>query len=257
MDERTMQSLSRLHFLFFKKLRLIRGRLDKIISPILATIYKINPNKIPVILLTSLGIANLRTHHEFITLDKIINSLDNINGDIIECGVYKGKTLLGIAHILRKKGINTQIFGLDTFEGNPSPSHEDKLGNGKTHPHAKKGYYDDVSFEALNKKIHHLGFSDQIQLLRGEFQSTLPILQDKSFSIVHLDCSLYRSYKTCLEFLYDKVLPGGYIIFDDYGELGATFPGAQRAIDEFFKNKPETIECFKGLHEPRYFIKKL
>jgi hypothetical protein len=210
----------------------------------------------PVILLTSLGIANHKSHHEFETLNRIISSLGNLNGSIIECGVYKGKTLLGIAHILRLKRINNSIYGLDTFEGNPSPSHEDKLGNGNFHPHAKKGYFDDVSYDLLNKKIKQLGYSDQISLLKGEFHRTLPKLQNVSICLVHLDCSLYQSYKTCLEFLYDKVVSGGYIIFDDYGELGSTFPGAQRAIDEFFINKPEKIECFEGLHEPRYFIRK-
>ena len=74
---------------------------------------------------------------------------------------------------------------------------------------------------------------------RGIFpEDTSTHINDKKFKIVHLDVDTYISYKESLEFFYDRIIIGGYIIFDDYNEptcLGAT------AINEFFENKKENI----------------
>lgn len=52
-----------------------------------------------------------------------------------------------------------------------------------------------------------------------------------------LDCDLYESYKMCLSRLYPRIVPGGWIIFDEY--FSAKYPGARRAVDEFFADRPE------------------
>ena len=58
--------------------------------------------------------------------------------------------------------------------------------------------------------------------------------------MLHLDCDLYESCKLALETFYDKVQPGGVIMFDEYAD--ARWPGATKAIDEFFSDKPEMIQ---------------
>ena len=50
---------------------------------------------------------------------------------------------------------------------------------------------------------------------------------------------------------------GGYIVFDEYDYSKPVYPGAQKAIDEFLKDKPEKITCFKETKHPRHFIRKL
>jgi len=90
---------------------------------------------------------------------------------------------------------------------------------------------------------------------KGYFEDTLERFKDLRFAGVNLDCDLYQSYLTCLEFFYPRVVPGGYIIFDDYG-LPA-YPGAQKAVDSFLAAKPEKITRFSEALTERYFIRKL
>jgi hypothetical protein len=80
---------------------------------------------------------------------------------------------------------------------------------------------------------------ERIHLVKGWFDQTLPGYDGK-IAFLHLDCDLYESYKLSLEMLYDKVQPGGVILFDEYGD--ERWPGATKAIDEFFRDKPETVQ---------------
>ena len=73
---------------------------------------------------------------------------------------------------------------------------------------------------------------------------------------MHVDADLYQSYKTVLENLYDLVVPGGLIIFDDVineKTFGPGFPGAKLAVEEFFSKKIDTFkESISGNY---YYIK--
>jgi len=227
------------------------------LTPLLAPIYRRNVENSPGFLLTALGIGHVGNRPSFQTIERIINSIDQFPGSVIECGTYRGRTLLGMAHLLRKRGIEAKIYGLDSFQGFPDPTEEDALESRVIPDAAQKGYFGDVSYDELNDRIRQLGFSEQVTLVKGFFENTLPSLSDEVFTLIHLDCDLYQSYKTCLEFLYDRLLPGGYIVFDEYDEPDLAYPGAHRAIDEFFADKPEQIQFFaKGVHD-RAFVRKL
>ena len=245
--------------------RLVRSRVAlllvtsvrRALTPLLAPIYQRTVENCPGFLLTALGIGSVGNRPSFQTLGRIINSIDEFPGSVIECGTYRGRTLLGIAHLLRKRGTKAKLYGLDSFEGFPDPTEEDALESGAIPDVAGKGYFGDVSYNELNERIRQLGFSEQVTLVKGFFENTLPSLSDEVFTLVHLDCDLYQSYKTCLEFLYDRLLPGGYIVLDEYGKPDGAYPGSRRAIDEFFADKPEQIQFFaKGVHD-RAFVRKL
>jgi hypothetical protein len=240
-------------------LRLVFRKLEKITVPLLSSIYRKYSNNFSDFMLTILGIANPKFRVEFYTLDRITRSIERFDGAVVECGVYKGSTLLGIAHLLKKRKINTRIYGFDSFEGFPEPTTEDAKKNGTFHKSAQKGFFRDASYEVVIKKINRLGFGDQIIIIiiKGFFEDTLPQLKNEKFKLVHLDVDLYQSYKTCLEFFYDKVISGGYIVFDEYGSEDSTYPGSKKAIDEFLSDKPERLERFDEIKYPRYFIKKI
>ena len=76
------------------------------------------------------------------------------------------------------------------------------------------------------------------------------VIKNKKFKFVHLDVDNYQPYKESLEFFYDKMVPGGIILFDDYD--CDCCPGANKAVDEFFSDKPEVIQKSVGV-----FIVKL
>lgn len=190
------------------------------------------------------GIATLKNRPWIYTLHKIVDLTANMDGDIVECGVFKGSTLFSIALLLKQRNINKKIYGLDSFEGLPEMEDIDK---GIT-----KETFGNTNYSTVCRGRDKLGLSNII-LIKGFFKDTLKKLEGEKFILVHLDCDLYQSYKECLEFLYDKVLPGGYILFDEYSH------GAKKAIDEFLADKKEKLDYFKGItrqEDVRYFIRK-
>lgn len=220
-----------------------------------AAVYQISPAHAPALALKRLGIATTRRREEFYTLDRVLREMPEIRGSVIECGVYRGGTLLGMTHILETRGIRTRLFGLDSFEGFPEPVAQDAQPDGKLHPDVHVGFLGDTSYEALIERIRLLGWDDRITILKGFFESTLPGLAEERFSLAHLDCDLYQSYKTCLEFIYPRMLKGGVIVLDDYRLPANVYPGADRAVDEFFADKPEKPERFQHPMGLRSFVR--
>jgi hypothetical protein len=235
-------------------------KINPLISRYLNSLFNGNFDAIPSIILNFCEIATPKNKKQFYTLKKILDevAIERIEGDIIECGVYRGATLLGMGIYSKKIGLDKKIYGLDSFQGFPDPSDQDKLRNGEIPDAAVSGYFGDTSYQYVFKKIQCLDLAN-ITLVRGYFEESLPKIKDQQYCLVHLDCDLYNSYKTCLEYLYNKVLPGGYIIFDEYDYSDAVYPGAKKAIDEFLMDKPEHLTCFSEVDAgyQRYFIKKL
>jgi hypothetical protein len=223
---------------------------------VLIWIYRLNPRLCNGWMLRRIGISSASNRRSFYTLDRIVRSMPKIEGSVAECGVFQGEALFGVTNLLRQRNCNVRVFGMDSFEGFPEPHKEDHLPDGSLHPGALKGHFNDTSYEAVSGRAQALGFDSQIKFYKGFFENTLHNLKDEKFSLVHLDCDLYQSYKECLNFFYDKVLPGGYIVFDEYSFSKDVYPGAQKAIDEFMADKPEKIQSFPEYPHTRYFIVK-
>jgi hypothetical protein len=122
----------------------------------------------------------------------------------------------------------------DSFAGFPAPSKEDKS---KRNP--RKGEWATPIEEAnqIKKKANV-----PVEVIKGFFEDTTKDYNGGPIAVLHIDCDLYQSYKTVLETLYDKVVSGGLIMFDEYGE-GDKWPGAVQAINEFFEDK--NVEFFR------------
>jgi hypothetical protein len=201
--------------------------------------YRASHGRVPYLVLKRLGIATPRRRGEFYTLDHLLRHIPEVRGSIIECGTYQGATLLGMAHVLNVRGMHPRIFGCDSFEGFPDPAPQDARDGGFP-PDLQKGHFADTSYERLLERIRMLGWSGHVKLIKGFFENTLPQISDERFSMAHLDCDLYPSYMTCLKFVYPRMLPGSYIVFDEYACPG--YLGAAKAVNEFFADKPEQIE---------------
>ncbi len=148
-------------------------------------------------------------------------------GNFCEVGVYRG----GSARILAEGGRPLYLF--DTFTGLPEVLAVDT--------HHKKGDFADVSLEKVKEFLKNF----DVKIYQGIFPNTSDPIKDKTFSLVHIDVDIYKSALDCCEFFYPRMLPGGIMVFDDYGFPGC--PGAKKAIDEYFGNKViyiETGQCF-------------
>jgi hypothetical protein len=180
---------------------------------------------------TYLGSANIKI------LFKLLAETYSLPGQIAECGVYRGGTLIPMALFLKDLGSFSKVYGFDSFHGFDESVNRDILEGGVFDPQKRVGGFSNTSYEYLTKKINWFGLGDRIELVPGYFGKTLQEYSNLKFSFVHLDCDLYESYKTCLEFFYFKMVPGGRILFDEYKD--PHWPGCQCAVDEFFSDKPE------------------
>ena len=85
---------------------------------------------------------------------------------------------------------------------------------------------------------------ENLKLIKGTFAETLPSF-NKDIEILHIDCDLYKAYLDCLNNLYERVVEGGCIIFDEYFSL--KYPGARDAVNEFFVGKNGYFENYDSL----------
>ena len=94
--------------------------------------------------------------------------------------------------------------------------------------------------------------SNNLRIIKGWFQDTLPVNKPERIAVLRLDGDWYESTKVCLNELFDRVVNGGVIVIDDYGD----WEGCKKAIDEFFEERkilPFLHHIDKG---GRYFFKQ-
>jgi len=179
-----------------------------------------------------------------------------LDGDVIECGVFRGRSLRLICKTCRDRvGYGKAILGLDTFEGFP----ENGISSYDT-KRFRSAFRLMGKFQAAEDVPSHLRmFADKfdinLELYKGTFEEILPKLDHRRFCFIHLDCDTYRAHMECLASLYDRLVPGGIIVYDDY--KAKAWPGAQLAIDEFLSDKPEEVEICAARERSAYFTEKI
>lgn len=181
-------------------------------------------------------------------------------GAFVECGVWKGGCSAVMAYVSEKrKSKNRRIWLFDSFRGLPELSEEDgergwecpDQRGGRLRPIGKcVARVEDVErilFEVLKLDRRN------IIIRKGWFQETIPKSKFKigDIELLRLDGDLYESTKCCLENLYDSVIPGGYIIIDDY----AGWEGCKKATDEFLRMRNVNVDLEKIDTPGRYFQK--
>lgn len=203
--------------------------------------------------------------------DWIVRNHNKIDGDILEAGVFRGKSLLATGLLLKKLGSNKKVFGFDSFSGFPPVYHSndelsvfeslrDSGAISEEHysKHLKlKKYrsllkdtevtvenisssvdFSDTSEALIYRKAEMLGL-DNIEIIKGDFSDTMiqeDFLGTKLMAGL-LDCDLYNSYKIALPFIWERLESNGMVFLDEYYSL--KFPGARIACDEFFSSRIE------------------
>src|SRR6266567_2397521 len=166
-----------------------------------------------------------------------LETVRNVPGDIVECGVSIGHGALLFLLLSEYLGVERTYYGFDSFEGFPDPVAQDE-----TTPITGKEFWasppDTVLRVLRDGRVPERQICDKVRLIKGRFAQTLPRYEG-TIALLHLDCDLYESYKISLETLYGKVASGGVIMFDEYADQ--RWPGARKAIDEFFADKPEHV----------------
>jgi len=161
-----------------------------------------------------------------------------IVGDTAEAGVRFGKSSFFILHGLADRTRPHHLC--DSFEGLSTPGEID-ADRGFRREQWKAG---DLAVDE-NVAREKLRDFPQCVFHRGWIPDCFAGLEDKRFALVHVDVDLYEPTRDAFAFFYPRMTPGGVMVCDDYGL--ATCPGARKAIDEFFADKPNApIELPSG-----------
>ena len=165
---------------------------------------------------------------------------NNIEGDFVECGVWRGGSSMMIALTLNSLQVkNRQIFLYDTFEGMSEPTENDvDFRGGNADSLLKQNVQDkqnsmwclaDLQDVQNNMKLTNYPIQ-YIKFVQGKVEDTIPQTISENIALLRLDTDWYESTAHELKYLYPKLLTKGVLIIDDYGH----WEGCRKAVDEYF-----------------------
>jgi len=173
--------------------------------------------------------------------DCVLDVLGNdVPGDLIETGVWRGGTTILMRGILRARGVTDRsVYVADSFEGLPPPDvaryPADEGLNFHEHPVLA------VSLEEVRANFERYDLlDDQVVFVKGWFRDTLPGLADRTFAVLRLDGDLYESTRDALVNLYPRLSPGGWLIVDDFH-----IPACVQAVTEYREAHGITAELHR------------
>lgn len=171
----------------------------------------------PLMAHTMVGINRLDALHYCIE-DVLARS---VPGDFIETGVWRGGTAIFMRGALKYHGVTDRVvWAADSFEGLPAPNTEKYPQDAKYNFHEYRELA--VSLEEVQRNFRRYGLlDDQVRFLKGWFRDTLPGAPIRRLALLRLDGDLYESTIDALTHLYPKLVPGGYAIIDDFGDVAA------------------------------------
>ena len=157
---------------------------------------------------------------------------ENIPGDFVETGVWRGGSCILAKAIFNLRGIEDRaVWCCDSFEGMPVAGAKDLSIDRVSDFSDRESHV--VSQETVAENFRKFGLLDaKVKFLKGWFCDTLPTAPIKTISVLRMDGDLYQSTIDTLNNLYDKVSKGGFIIVDDY----YSWKGCKQAVDEFRKS---------------------
>jgi hypothetical protein len=169
-----------------------------------------------------------------------------IEGDFVECGVWRGGHGIIAAEILGRRAHPATVYLFDTFAGMTEPTERDaqrrtgQLAQVEYERYRRDDGRNDwcyASLEEVRENFARAGTlrQDKVRFIKGDVVQTLSREENlpQKISVLRLDTDWYESTKKELEVLWPRVTPGGVLILDDYGY----WEGARKAVDEYFESR--------------------
>ena len=167
---------------------------------------------------------------------------NRIPGDITECGVWRGGSMMAVALTLLAHGDQSRrLFLYDTYEGMSEPTDHDTTPWGDSaaamlgrYPRGT-GPWCHAGMAEVRANLVSTGYpAERIIMVAGKVEDTLPRHLPDALSLLRLDTDWYESTKHELTHLYPLLVRNGVLIIDDYGH----WEGARKAVDEYFQAQP-------------------
>jgi len=172
---------------------------------------------------------------------------NDVPGDIIECGVWRGGSMMAVAlTLLKEKKSEKDLYLFDTYEGMSKPTDLDVSFEGKKADNQfeeNKRNEDSAdwclaSLDEVKQNVIKTGYNtEKLHFIKGKVENTLPTYAPKQIALLRLDTDWYESTKHELIHLFPRLVSGGVLILDDYGY----WAGAKKAVDEYFSQTKTQI----------------
>jgi O-methyltransferase len=169
-----------------------------------------------------------------------------VEGAIVECGVWRGGSVMAAARVLKQAGAARDLHLFDTFEGmtRPTDADVDHAGVPATIEFERTQTGDDASdwcratLEETRANLLGTGYdSARIHLVKGRVEETIPARAPERIALLRLDTDWYESTRHELVHLYPRLARGGVLIIDDYDH----WKGSRKATDEYFAGLQQPV----------------
>jgi hypothetical protein len=188
---------------------------------------------------------------------------NNIKGGVLECGVWRGGSMMAAAlKLLTQKNVERELILVDTFQGMTKPSSFDIRYDGSN---AKQMLEETLSVKKeslvwancdLNTVKLNMGQTgypgEKIKFIAGDVRTTVPNSSIGQLALLRLDTDWFESTYHELNHLFPKVVKGGVVIIDDYGY----WKGAKKAVDRYFSENKINIFLMRIDHSARLGVKQ-
>ena len=165
-----------------------------------------------------------------------------IPGAIVECGVWRGGSMMAAALSLLDIGAtDRELFMFDTFDVTqiPVPSEHDVSRTGEPVAEAfveaqkgDHGPFASLPVDRVKELVAGTGYPEErLNMVVGLVEETLPQQAPEPIALCRLDTDFYESTAVEMRELFPRIAPGGVVIVDDYGD----FPGCRKAVDEYLE----------------------
>ena len=160
-----------------------------------------------------------------------------IEGDIVECGVWRGGSMMAVAQTLMKVAAARSLHLFDTFDGMPMPSERDMDVHGRpaavmmaAADKATSEVWAVSSLDEVRKNMTSTGYdASRINYIPGRVEDTIPRHAPEQIALLRLDTDWYESTYHEMKHLFPRLSVGGVLIIDDYGH----WRGARQAVDQY------------------------
>jgi O-methyltransferase len=165
---------------------------------------------------------------------------NEVPGAIVECGVWKGGSMMAVARTARELGrTDIDLYLFDTFEGMTDPTEKDVRWTGESAGDllAREANEDSILWaraplDQVQHAMHSIPYpARKIHFVKGKVEATIPDQAPDQIALLRLDTDWYESTKHELVHLYPRLAPGGVLILDDYD----WWRGVGEATDEYFR----------------------
>jgi O-methyltransferase len=179
---------------------------------------------------------------------------NNIDGDFVETGVWKGGAVILAYNLYKKLGQKRKVYAYDSFEGLPRPNpNKYPIDEGDIHWSISEL---SISLEEVKSNFEIFSPIDEsVIFVKGWFRDTIPLNTIEKISILRLDGDMYESTIDVLDYLYPKLSIGGFCIIDDFAHKGANSAVMDYREKHGISDKIHTIDPSGDSYPSSYWIK--